>query len=231
MSKRSKVSLYEQIRRASDRDGLSIRELSRRFGVHRRDVRQALESAVPPARKAVERPAPRLDRWKPVIDGWLAEDRSAPRKQRHTARRVWQRLVLKHDAQVGESTLRRYVSDVRRAGDLILVPGSGDGGTLAAPRPRRHVHRLRAGRGRRRHPGRHHRAGLPVAHLGRAVGYPPHRLTVARPPASLLGPINGVWIGILGLVWGRCASVVAATNLPTPRRRDAMWLCRECGCR
>ena len=55
MSKRSKVSLYEQIRKAHEREDASIRELSRRFGVHRRDVRQAWTSAVPPPRKAVPR--------------------------------------------------------------------------------------------------------------------------------------------------------------------------------
>lgn len=115
------MSLYEQIRKAAEREDASIRELSRRFGVHRRDVRLALISAVPPARKAVSRSAPVLDRWKPVIDGWLEADRSAPGKQRHTGRRVWQRLVAEHGAQVGESTVRRYVAEVRRRWDVPLV--------------------------------------------------------------------------------------------------------------
>jgi hypothetical protein len=48
MPKRSKVSDYRQIRKASDREGASIWELSRRFGVHRRDVHQALVSEIPP---------------------------------------------------------------------------------------------------------------------------------------------------------------------------------------
>ena len=115
------MKLYEQIRKAHERDGVSIRELARRFGVHRRDVRQALESAVPPQRKQVVRVAPALDRWKPTIDGWLEADRSAPRKQRHTARRVWQRLIEEHGAEVGESTVRRYVAEVRRRMEVPLV--------------------------------------------------------------------------------------------------------------
>lgn len=115
------MALYEQIRRASEREQLSVRELSKRFRVHRRDVRLALSSAVPPARKTAVRAAPSLDRWKPLIDGWLAADRLAPRKQRHTARRVWQRLVEEHDAQVGESTVRRYVAEVRRRTEVPLV--------------------------------------------------------------------------------------------------------------
>ena len=121
MTKRSKVSLYEQIRRAREREDVSIRELSRRFGVHRREVRLALASAVPPERKVAVRVAPVLDRWKPVVDKWLEEDRKAPRKQRHTARRVWQRLVEEHDAQVGESTVRRYVAEVRRRQEVPLA--------------------------------------------------------------------------------------------------------------
>ena len=115
------MALYEQIRRAHEREQSSVRELARRFRVHRRDVRQALASAVPPARKRPQRAAPALDRWKPTIDGWLLADRSAPRKQRHTARRVWQRLVDEHQAQVGESTVRRYVAEVRRRMDVPLV--------------------------------------------------------------------------------------------------------------
>ncbi len=120
------MGLYEQIRRAHDREELSIRELARRFGVHRRDVRRALASPVPPARKRPERVAPKLDAWKPVIDGWLVEDRSAPCKQRHTGRRVWQRLVEECGAEVGESTVRRYVAEVRRAQEVppaeVMVP-------------------------------------------------------------------------------------------------------------
>lgn len=121
MPKRSKVKLYEQVRKAHERDGLSVRELARRFHVHRRDVRQALASAVPPERKAVVRAAPALDRWKPTIDGWLEADRTVPRKQRHTARRVWQRLVEEQGAVVGESTVRRYVAEVRRRIEVPLV--------------------------------------------------------------------------------------------------------------
>ena len=115
------MKLYEQIRRAHEREGLSVRELGRRFGVHRRDVRQALASAVPPQRKAPVRAATVLDAWKPTIDGWLAADRAVPRKQRHTARRVWQRLVAEHGVLVGESTVRRYVAEVRRRMDVPLV--------------------------------------------------------------------------------------------------------------
>ena len=121
MSRRSKVELFEQIRKAHEREGLSIRALADRFHVHRRDVRAALSSAVPPTRQPVERDAPVLGPWKATIDGWLEADKSAPRKQRHTARRVWQRLVEEHDVVVGESTVRRYVAEVRRRRSVPLI--------------------------------------------------------------------------------------------------------------
>jgi hypothetical protein len=66
MPKRSKVRLYEQIRKAHEREQVPIRALARRFGVHRREVRQALASAVPPPRKKPEgRPCPKLDQVGP----------------------------------------------------------------------------------------------------------------------------------------------------------------------
>jgi hypothetical protein len=82
-------------------------------------VRQARDSAVPPLRKACpERPRPAVDAYAAIIDGWLVADREVPRKQRHTARRVWQRLVAEHAATVSEVTVSRYVA--RRRGELGL---------------------------------------------------------------------------------------------------------------
>ena len=114
------MELFEQIRRDHDREGLSKRALAARHGVHRRAVRQALASPVPPVKRPPEhRPAPKLGAYHALIDGWLEADRDAPRKQRHTARRVWQRLVEEHDAVVSERQVSRYVRDRRRElGDI-----------------------------------------------------------------------------------------------------------------
>ena len=111
----SRVELFEQIRRDHDNEGLSIRALAERHGVHRRTVRAALESPLPAPRKRPEgRPAPALGPYRALIDGWLEADRKAPRKQRHTARRVWRRLVDEHGARVAERTVREYVAARRR---------------------------------------------------------------------------------------------------------------------
>jgi transposase len=110
------VELFEQIRRAHEREGLSIRTLAERFAVHGRTVRQAIADATPPARKTPEgRPAPKLGPYLATIDGWLAADAEAPPKQRHTARRVHERLVDEHGARVSERQVRRYVRQRRRA--------------------------------------------------------------------------------------------------------------------
>ncbi|WP_252189651.1 MULTISPECIES: hypothetical protein [unclassified Rhodococcus (in: high G+C Gram-positive bacteria)] len=99
---------------------LSIRELAQRHGVHRRTVRQALASAVPPPRKPYRRRVPpAIDDWAELIDSWLIADQQAPRKQRHTARRVWQRLVAEHGATMSEATVSRHVR--RRRAELGLV--------------------------------------------------------------------------------------------------------------
>ena len=85
----TRVEQFEAIRRDHAQEGLSIRELARRHGVHRRAVRQALESAVPPTKRAPEvRPAPALGAYHAIIDAWIKADKDAPRKQRHTARRI-----------------------------------------------------------------------------------------------------------------------------------------------
>ena len=117
---------FERIRRDSRDEGLSIRALAKKHQVHRRTVRQALADATPPTRKTPERAAPVLGRHEATVRRWLVEDLDAPRKQRHTARRVWQRLIEEEGAGVAESSVRNLVARLRVeiAGEFreVMVP-------------------------------------------------------------------------------------------------------------
>jgi transposase len=80
-----------------------------------RTVREALASAVPAPRKTAVRESPAMGPWRELARGWLEADvaERVPVKQRHTARRVWQRLTEDHGAQVSESTIRLFVAGVK----------------------------------------------------------------------------------------------------------------------
>jgi transposase len=119
------VEQFERIRRDA-REGLSIRALAARHGVHRRAVRQALVDAVPPPRRTPQRVAPVLGPHVGTVRRWLTEDLDAPRKQRHTARRVWQRLVEEEGVAVAESSVRALVRQLKTEVGLdrreVMVP-------------------------------------------------------------------------------------------------------------
>jgi transposase len=106
----SRVELFAAIRFDWQRNGSSIRALADKYGVHRRTVRQAIESVVPPERRTPARATPVLNQVSGWIDVMLREDLQAPRKQQHTARRIFDRLVDEHDASVSYSYVAKYVN-------------------------------------------------------------------------------------------------------------------------
>lgn len=108
-----RVEIFARIRRDARVQGWSIRRLAREHRVSRRTVRLALAAAEPPARRAPARSAPKLDRFRGLIDEMLIADLDAPRKQRHTAQRVFDRLVDEHQAVISYSTVRQYVKSRR----------------------------------------------------------------------------------------------------------------------
>jgi hypothetical protein len=90
---RASVDLFEEIRREFEFRNGTIAGVARKFGVHRRLVREALESAIPKETVGRARPKPRVGPVADFIDGILESDRKAPRKQRHTAHRIYDRLT------------------------------------------------------------------------------------------------------------------------------------------
>ena len=123
------MELYEEIRREYEHGVGTIKGVAKKFGVHRRMVREAIGSAVPPARKRPAREKPKLGPAVELIDGILEADRKAPRKQRHTAHRIWMRIRQEMPAlEIAEATVRRYVRGRKRelgmCGGEAFVPQS-----------------------------------------------------------------------------------------------------------
>ena len=101
---------YEFIRTAHRAYGKNISELARMTGHSRNTVKKALRGEPWGYSERKKQPFPVLGQYVAIIDGWLKEDRDVPKKQRHTARRIYHRLVAEHGYKGGESTVRRYVS-------------------------------------------------------------------------------------------------------------------------
>ena len=104
-----KVELFAAIRFDWQRHQMPVRSLARKYDVHRRTVRQAIASPLPPDRKVPVRAAPVRETVTGWIDEMLREDLAAPSKQRHTAKRIFERLVDEHDARVSYSAVSKYV--------------------------------------------------------------------------------------------------------------------------
>jgi transposase len=117
------VDDFAQIRQAK-REGMSIREIARRFHHSRQTVRKALAEPEPPGYTLKKpRPAPKLGPFQAVIDRILAEDAEAPPKQRHTSMQVYRRLCApEHGYTGGYDQVRRYVGRRREAARQTFVP-------------------------------------------------------------------------------------------------------------
>jgi transposase len=117
------VELYARVRRAVLVEGKSRRAVAREFGLARKTVGKMLEYSLPPGyqrRKPVRRP--KLGPWQGVIDAIMADDKSRPAKQRHTAKRIFERLRAEHGYAGGYTIVKDYVRQSRIGGQEMFVP-------------------------------------------------------------------------------------------------------------
>ena len=115
------MELFEQIRREYEFGAGTITGVANKLKVHRRMVREAIGSALPKRRKKVERPRWKLSAAIAFIEQVLETDKKAPRKQRHTAHRIWERIRGEMpECRVCERTVRQYVHERKIALGLVV---------------------------------------------------------------------------------------------------------------
>jgi hypothetical protein len=117
MERRAKVELFEQIRREYEFGVGTIKGVAHKLGVHRRMVRQALANAEPPEREQSQRERPAIGPLRAFINAILEADRKAPRKQLHTAHRIFERIRTEMpEHKVAEVTVRLCAGTQTRVG-------------------------------------------------------------------------------------------------------------------
>ena len=117
------MELYARVRRAVVVDKMSEREAARQFGLARETVRKMLRYAVPPGyrrQQPVRRPT--LDVWVGAIDRILEEDKARGKKQRHTAKRIFERLRDEHRFTGGYTIVKDYVRLKKLSQREMFVP-------------------------------------------------------------------------------------------------------------
>ena len=123
------VDLYARVRRACFVDRMPKREAARVFGVDRKTVDKMLALSVPPGYRRSRPPArPKLDAFTGIIDAILEADRQVHRKQRHTVKRIYERLREEHGFEGGYTIVKDYVRDCRQRSREVFVPLAHDPG-------------------------------------------------------------------------------------------------------
>ena len=117
------MEIYGRVRRAVRVEGRSQRAVAREFGLSRETVRKMLQYAVPPGyqrQQPIKRP--KLGPWVGVIDAILEDDKQRPAKQRHTAKRIFERLKEEHGFTGGYTIVKDYVRSAELHSREMFIP-------------------------------------------------------------------------------------------------------------
>lgn len=117
------VEMYAAVRHFVFVEGRARREAARVFGLSRDTIDKMCRFSEPPGYQRKKPPAkPKLDPFIPVVDAILAADKDAPRKQRHTAKRIFERLRDEHGFTGGYTIVKDYVRGARERMRETFVP-------------------------------------------------------------------------------------------------------------
>ena len=117
------VDIYSRVRRACLKDSMSAREAARYFNKDRKTIAKMLRHELPPGYRRSEAPhRPTLDAYVGVIDELLRSDKALIKKQRHTSRRIFERLRDEHGYAGSLTTVTYYVREQKRRTKEVFVP-------------------------------------------------------------------------------------------------------------
>jgi transposase len=117
------VEIYGQVRYAVQIEGLSKRAAARRFGIDPRTVSKMMAFSVPPGYVRSKPPVrPKLDAFIAIIDKILLDDKSQPKKQQHTSKRIFERLRDEHGFTGGITIVKDYVAGWQQRSREMFVP-------------------------------------------------------------------------------------------------------------
>ena len=130
-----KVDQYSFIRTAHRVYGKKIKQIARETGHSKNTIKKVLRGEYSGYKPRITQPYPTLGAYLNIIDQWLKDDKQRPKKQRHTAVRVFNRLKQEHDFQGSETTVRRYVREAKlRLGvgcPQVFIPSDPEAGVEA----------------------------------------------------------------------------------------------------
>ncbi len=124
-----KVQIYAIARHAYYNEGKSQRQIARELGVNRRTVQKMLKNSLPPGYERTQPPQePKLSEHRAWIDEILESDKKVHRKQKHTAKRIYDRLKEERAFTGGYTIVRTYVAKKRLKSREMFVPLSHEPG-------------------------------------------------------------------------------------------------------
>jgi transposase len=125
--------MKELVRKAYYRGGKSERQIARDLGIHRKTVKQLLkeDGGTPPSFQRKNWVSPVMGPYLPIIEAWLKEDESSPRKQQHTSKRIYERLVEEHQFSGSYRRVAKVVAKLRQKPKEVFLPLAFEPGEMA----------------------------------------------------------------------------------------------------